>query len=183
MDVANTTMALAEGVEVIHFTVLGLGERAGNTPMEETVMALLTMYGIDVGIRYDKLRELSKLVQEISGQPVPSNRPVVGDDLFNVESGIIATWLANCGDEFQTELFPYRPELVGQAPAQIVMGKGSGIDSVKQWLEKFQIHASDDQAMEVLLAVKDFGIESKRLMTEDEFRTLANETISATNVA
>ena len=59
------------------------------------------------------------------------------------------------------------------------MGKGSGIDSVKQWLEKFHIHASDDQAMEVLLAVKDFGIESKRLMTEDEFRKLANETISA----
>ncbi len=179
MGVANTIMALAEGVEVIHSTVLGLGERAGNTPMEETVMALLTMYGIDVGIRYEKLRGLSKLVQEISGQPVPSNRPVVGDDLFNVESGIIATWLANCGDEFQTELFPYRPELVGQAPAQIVMGKGSGIDSVKQWLEKFQIHASDEQAMDVLLAVKDFGIETKRLLTEDEFRKLANETISA----
>ncbi len=179
MGVANTVMALAEGVEVIHSTVLGLGERAGNTPMEETVMALLTMYNIDTGIDYSKLRGLSKLVQEISGQPVPSNRPVVGDDLFNVESGIIATWLANCGDEFQTELFPYRPELVGQAPAQIVMGKGSGIDSVKQWLEKFQIHASDDQAMDVLLAVKDFGIETKRLLTEDEFRTLANETISA----
>ncbi len=183
MGVANTTMALAEGVEVIHFTVLGLGERAGNTPMKETVMALLTMYGIDVGIRYDKLRDLSKLVQEISGQPVPSNRPVVGHDLYNVESGIIASWLNNCGDEYQIELYAYRPELVGQAPAQVVMGKGSGIDSVKPWLERFQIQASEDQAMEVLHAVKEFGIESKRLMSEDEFRTRANETNSPANVA
>ncbi len=103
--------------------------------------------------------------------------------MFNVESGIIASWLTNCGDEYQTELFPYRPEVVGQAPAQIVMGKGSGIDSVKPWLERFQIQASEDQAMEVLQAVKKFGIESKRLMTEDEFRTLANETISGVNVA
>lgn len=175
MGVANTIMALAEGVEVIHSTVLGLGERAGNTPMEETVMALLTMYGIDTGIKYDKLRPLAKLVQEISGQPVPTNRPVVGDDLFNVESGIIASWLKNCGEEHLTELFPYRPELVGQKPAEIVMGKGSGIDSVKTWLQKNQIIASEEEVMKVLLAVKEFGLKEKRLMSNDEFRALAQE--------
>jgi len=55
MGVANTIMALAEGVEVAHTTILGIGERAGNTPMEETVMALKTMYGIDIGIDTTKL--------------------------------------------------------------------------------------------------------------------------------
>ena len=54
MGVANTIMAVAEGVEVVHSTVLGLGERAGNVPMEETAMALLTLYGIDTGLKYDK---------------------------------------------------------------------------------------------------------------------------------
>ncbi len=177
LGVANTLMALAEGVEVIQSTVLGIGERAGNVPMEETVMALLTMYDIDIGIKTQKLKPLADLVAEISGVVIPRNRPVVGDDLFKVESGIIATWLINCGYEDQTEVMPYRPSLVGQAEPQVVMGKGSGIDSVKNWMEKFQIQANEKEAMEILMAVKDWGLIHKRLMTDDEFRTVAKATL------
>jgi isopropylmalate/homocitrate/citramalate synthase len=178
IGVANTVMALAEGVEVIHSTVLGIGERAGNTPMEETVMGLLTMYGVDVGLNYDKLVDLAQVVQECSGQPVPGNKPVVGEGLFKVESGIIASWLKNCDYEYATELFPFRWEVVGQSPAEIVMGKGSGIDSVKMWLHKLEIEASEDEATEVLMAVKQFGLTNKRLMTEQEFEELATRTLS-----
>ena len=64
MGVANTVMALAEGVEVVHSTVLGLGERAGNVPLEETAMALLTLYGVDTGIKYDKLYKLAQPGEE-----------------------------------------------------------------------------------------------------------------------
>ena len=141
-------------------------------------MGLLTMYGVDVGLNYDKLNGLAKLVQELSGQAVPSNKPVVGDDLFKVESGIIASWLKNCDYEYATELFPYRWELVGQAPAEIVMGKGSGIDSVKMWLHNLEIEASDEEAMQVLMAVKQFGLTNKRLLTEEEFESLANRTLA-----
>lgn len=179
MGVANTVMALAEGVEVIHSTVLGIGERAGNVPMEETVMGLLTMYGIDVGLNYHKLYALAELVQELSGQPVPGNKPVVGKSLFKVESGIIASWLKNCDYEYATELFPYRWEVVGQSPAEIMIGKGSGIDSVKMWLYKLEIEASEEEAMQVLMAVKQFGLTHKRLLTEEEFEALANQTLAA----
>lgn len=182
MGVANTVMALAEGVEVIHSTVLGIGERAGNTPMEETVMGLLTMYGIDLGLNYDKLYQLAKLVQELSGQPVPGNKPVVGDSLFRVESGIIASWLKNCDYQYATELFPFRWEVVGQPSAEIVMGKGSGIDSVKMWLHKLEIEADEDEAMEVLMAVKRFGLTHKRLLSEEEFEALAHKTLAALRV-
>ena len=99
MGVANTLLAVAEGVEVIQTTVTGIGERAGNTPMEETVLALLTMYGIDTGIRTERFFELSKLVMELAGVSQPSNRPVVGERLYNVESGIITTWVRNVGDD------------------------------------------------------------------------------------
>jgi isopropylmalate/homocitrate/citramalate synthase len=178
MGVANTIMALAEGAEVVHSTVLGIGERAGNTPMEETVMALLTLYGIDTGIKYDKLVDLARVVQEASGHAVPTNKPVVGEWLYKVESGIIASWLKNCGDEHATELFPYRWEVVGQPRAEIVMGKGSGIDSVNMWLHHLEIEASEEQAMEVLGAVKQFGLKNKRLMSEEEFAELANATLN-----
>jgi isopropylmalate/homocitrate/citramalate synthase len=178
LGVANTIMALAEGVEVIHSTVLGIGERAGNTPMEETVMALLTMYGVDVGIKYDKLTSLAKLVQELSGQAVPGNKPVVGDGLYKVESGIIASWLKNCDYQYATELFPFRWEVVGQPHAEIVMGKGSGIDSVKMWLHQLEIETNEDEALAVLAAVKQFGLKHKRLKSEAEFESLANETLA-----
>ena len=109
---------------------------------------------------------------------MPSNRPIVGDDLFNVESGIIANWLINCGYENQTELFPFRPSMVGQAEPEIVIGKGSGIDSIKDRLNRFQIKADDKQAMDILLAIKDWGLKHKRLMNDDEFRAIAEETLS-----
>ncbi|MFN8481845.1 MAG: pyruvate carboxyltransferase [Anaerolineae bacterium] len=182
MGVANTIMALAEGVEVFHSTVLGIGERAGNTPMEETAMALLTMYGIDLGLRYDRLASLAQVVQEAAGIPVPGNKPVVGATLFQVESGIVASWLRNCGETYQTELFPYRPALVGQPPAEAVMGKGSGIDSVKWWLNDLGIQPTDEEAMAVVAAVKRFAIDHKRLLTRDEFRQIAEQTLTVARV-
>lgn len=178
MGVANTIMALAEGVEVVQSTVLGIGERSGNTPWEETVLALLTMYGIDVGIDFSKLNDVAQLVRKICGIEVPTTRPVAGKHAFDVESGIIATWLVNAGDEHMTEVFPYRPELVGREPPRIVMGKGSGIDSVKDWLKKLDINASETEAMSVLEAVKEFGLAYKRLMTEGEFADLAKRVLA-----
>ena len=177
MGVANTIMALAEGVEVMHTTVLGIGERAGNTPMEETVMALLTMYGVDVGLDYSKLTPLANLVQKLTGVVVPTNKPVVGKQLYQIESGIIASWFKNCGEQNATELFPVRWDFVGQPPAEVVMGKGSGIDSVKAWLELLGIEASDEEATKMTGEVKTFSLKEKRLLTEKEFRSIAEQVI------
>src|SRR5712692_5781736 len=177
LGIANTIMAVAEGVEVIHSTVLGLGERAGNIPMEETAMALLTLYGIDTGLKYDKFTKLARLVEQLSGHKVPSNRPVVGEQLFQIESGIIASWFENCGDQYATELFPFRWEVVGQAPAKVVLGKGSGIDSIKNALRKLGVQATEEEAMSVVSAVKEFSLKHKRLLTDQEFRTIVSSTL------
>ncbi len=156
LGIANTLMAVAEGVEVIHSTVLGLGERAGNIPMEETAMALLTLYGVDTGLKYDKMYGLAKLVEQLSGHKVASNRPVVGDQLFHVESGIIASWWMNCGKDRPTELFPYHWDVVGQPAPKIVIGeKGSGIDSIKAKLKEIGVSANEEEAMKVVMAVKE----------------------------
>jgi isopropylmalate/homocitrate/citramalate synthase len=178
MGVANTIMALAEGVEVMHTTVLGIGERAGNTPMEETAMALLTLYGVDTGLNYAKFFQLAHLVAELSQTPILPNRPVVGDQLFHIESGIIASWFQNCGTDNPTELFPFRWDVVGQAPAQIVYGKGSGIDSIKGALTRLGLAFTEEEGMKVLVAVKQFSLERKRLLTPDEFKKVATETLA-----
>jgi isopropylmalate/homocitrate/citramalate synthase len=174
LGVANTVTAVAHGVGTVQVSVTGIGERAGNTPLEDTVMALKTMYGVESGIDFSKLYGLSKLVREIAGVPVPPNRGVVGDRLFHVESGIIATWVKNVGAERLTEAFPFRPEMVGQSGPQIVLGKGSGLDSVMIWLEKLHLPtARDEQAMAILQEVKATSLRKKGLLTEDDFQKIA----------
>jgi isopropylmalate/homocitrate/citramalate synthase len=176
LGVANTALAVAQGATVIQTTVNGIGERAGNAPMEETVMALLTMYGIDTGIKTEKFFEIAQLVRTLSGVSQPSNRPVTGERLFHVESGIITTWVKNVGSEHLTEAFPYRPELVGQAPPQIVLGKGSGLDSVGIWLSKHGINDAETKEIEAILAeVKGRSLAKKGLLDDDEFLDIVRD--------
>ena len=177
MGIANTIMAVAEGVEVIHSTVLGLGERAGNIPMEETALALLMLYGIDTGIKTEKLYGLARLVEQLSGHKVASNRPVVGEALFQIESGIIASWWQNCGKDNPTELFPYRWDVVGQPPASVVIGKGSGIDSIKAKLHSMGVVATEEEAMKVVMAVKEHSLKTKALLTDEEFNQVLTATL------
>ena len=132
--VSNTIIALASGVEVMHTTVTGIGERAGNTPMEDVVLSLLMLYGKDIGLKTEKFTELSQLVLGLAGVSIPSNRQIVGDRLFDIESGIITDWLRNCGGDRPTELFPYLWNVVGQKPPVAVLGKG-------QWLAVHRVLA------------------------------------------
>ena len=182
LGVANTLIAVSEGVEVIQTTVTGIGERAGNTPMEETVLALLTMYGVETGIHTERFFDLSKLVMEIAGVAQPSNRPVVGERLFNVESGIISTWVRNVGDEL-TEAFPYRPELVGQRPPTLVLGKGSGIDSVVAGLERHGRIASAEETQAILDEVKARSLADKGLLDDEVFLAIVDRVTGGTTEA
>lgn len=178
MGVANTALAVAEGASVIQTTVNGIGERAGNAPMEETVLALLTMYGIDMGIKTERFYDIARLVAELSGVQQPSNRPVTGEQLFHIESGIITTWFKNVGDENLTETFPYRPELVGQPYPRAVLGKGSGLDSVALWLDRHGIEDADAAELEhVLKEVKARSLDKKGLLDDDEFLSIVGKVI------
>jgi isopropylmalate/homocitrate/citramalate synthase len=181
LGVANTVTAVANGVETIQVSVTGIGERAGNTPLEDTVMALETMYGVRSDLDLTKLYGLSRLVRELAGVPVPPNRGIVGDRLFQVESGIIASWVKNVGQEHLTEAFPFRPEMVGQTGPEVVLGKGSGLDSVLIWLDRTGMGpASEEQMAAILQEVKALSLQRKGLLTEDDFRRIAERVLAPT---
>ena len=177
LGVANTLIAVSMGASCIQTTIAGLGERAGNTPMEETIVALLTMYGIDTGIKTERFYPMAREVLERARVSQPSNRPVIGERLFNVESGIITTWVKNVGDEFLTEAFPYRPELVGQKPPEIVLGKGSGLDSVAIWLDRIGVQATTPEIEAILMEVKGRSLETKGLLDENEFVSIVDRVL------
>ena len=174
LGVANTVTAVSQGVGTVQVSVTGVGERSGNVPLEDTVLALKMLYGVETGIDYSKLYGLSKLVRELAGVPVPPNRGIVGDRIFHVESGIITSWVKNVKQEHLTEAFPFRPEFVGQTGPEIVLGKGSGLDSIHIWLEKIgQPPADEATAMAMLQEVKAASLAKKGLLDEEEFRGIA----------
>jgi isopropylmalate/homocitrate/citramalate synthase len=179
LGVANTLMALAAGGSVAHTTVTGIGERAGNTPMEDLVLALLTMYNKNVGIKTEHFFELSKTIRKYADVNIPPNRPIVGEHLYNIESGIPVTWSRATGEEHQLELIPFRPRLVGQHPITVVMGKASGIDSVRSWIEDLGLTADEEQMMDMLAKIKARAVEKKSLLTKDDFKAIYNEVVSS----
>jgi isopropylmalate/homocitrate/citramalate synthase len=148
--------------------------------MEETVLALLTMYGIDTGIDFSKLNELSKLVQELSGVQIPSGRPFIGEGAYTIESGIVTGWFKNVFESHPTTVFPVHPDFVGHAAPQIVMGKKSGLDNVEIWSKRLGIELSEEQANALLQEIKLRSHDLKRVLSEEEFREMA-EKIQAKN--
>jgi isopropylmalate/homocitrate/citramalate synthase len=177
LGVANTVSALAAGASVAHTTITGLGERAGNVPMEDVVMSLLCLYGLDVGIHTEKFCDVSKFVMDLARVRQPPNRPIVGDQLYAVESGIIAGWVRLARQEHPLEYVPFAPELVGQTPVSIVLGKNSGPPSIEEWCEKLGVKATEEQRLAMLQQVKTKSFEKKDLLTADEFRAIVDRVL------
>jgi len=173
MAVANTLLALAAGCQVAHTSVTGIGERAGNCAYEELALAMKTLYDVDLGLKTERFVEISRLVQRLAGVRIPANRCIVGEQLFDIESGIIVSWLRNCGKEFPTELVPFRPELVGNTGPRAVLGKGSGVDAVAYFLDEMGITATPDQMARLLNDVKERSLQEKRLVSPQELREMA----------
>ncbi len=178
LGAANTLMALAAGAEVAHTSVTGIGERAGNTPYEDVALSLLTMYGIDTGLRYEKINELSELMRKYSGHTIPSNRGIVGPTLAQIESGIVADWYVNARDEHPLELSPYRYPLVGHRDAEVVIGKMSGIPTVNIYLDRLGLSCdSKEKKLEIVGRIKEKAFAVHRLLTLGEFEEIAHAVI------
>jgi isopropylmalate/homocitrate/citramalate synthase len=178
--VANAIQSVLAGAEVIHCTVNGLGERAGNTPLEETVLALRTLYGIDVGIKYGKLRQVAKLVEELSGVPMLPNRGFVGDTAYHIESGMpvdeYRTISAKLGsDVANTASFAVHHRFAGNAEPQVVLGKMSGRGNVLWWADKLGIVLEKDEVMGIVAAVKEKAYELGGSLDEAQFRKIVDD--------
>jgi isopropylmalate/homocitrate/citramalate synthase len=175
---ANTVMALAAGADVVHASISGFGERAGMTSYEEVVMMLETMYGMKLNINFSKLCETSKMVQDMLGVTLSPTKPIVGDGLFTIESGIPVSWLKRLivtGD--MLELYPFHWDFVGHEGPKVVLGKMSGTPSVENWLARLGIDATEEQVIDILAKVKEKAIDKKNLLDEDEFKEIVRKVL------
>jgi len=159
---ANTLAALKAGASAAHVTVNGLGERAGNTPLEELVMALEVLYQYPTGIRTEDLYPLSTMVSRLTGVPLPTNKAVVGEMAFTHESGIHAHGVLREPSTYE----PVRPEMVGRK-RRILLGKHSGSAAVKAALHEMNYRPEEVQLKEILKRIKTLGDQGKRVTDTD----------------
>jgi isopropylmalate/homocitrate/citramalate synthase len=175
---ANTITALAAGADVAHTTISAIGERAGNAPYEDVSLALLTMYGIDLGIKTEKMYELSMYLRKLTGLNVRQNRGIIGTDINKIESGIISDWYKNAKDVSPLELSPYLYSLTGHPDFEVVLGKNSGLTSVDIYLDRLNIKVTEDSVKrEILAKVKEKSYEVNGLLTAGQFEEIARSVI------
>ncbi|MDP2794116.1 MAG: homocitrate synthase [Sulfurisoma sp.] len=163
---ANTLAAARAGATHLNTTVNGLGERAGNAPLEEVVLALRRCHGIDTGIDLRNFLSLSHRVAAASGRPVPWQKSVVGAGAFTHEAGIHVDGLLKNPANYQG----FDPALVGRSH-RLVLGKHSGHRAVRAIMAMLGIDMDDATARRMLGDIRAFVVREKRPPTDDELRT------------
>jgi isopropylmalate/homocitrate/citramalate synthase len=169
LGTAAAIAAVQAGATWVQGTINGMGERAGNADLLEVALALEALYGIPTRLDLTQARAVSQLVAERAGTPLPPWKAVTGEALFTRESGAVA---AQFHDPPAIE--PYSSELVG-AERGIVLGKKSGIDSIRITLERLGLEVDPDDRAELLEAVKRLGTSRQGLVSDTDFRRLVRK--------
>ncbi|HLP43285.1 MAG TPA: homocitrate synthase [Fibrobacteria bacterium] len=162
---ANTLAAVRAGATHLNTTVNGLGERAGNAPLEEAVMALRHLYGIETGIDTRHLPGLSGLVARASGRAVAANKSIVGEAVFSHEAGIHVDGLLKHAANYQG----FDPSEVGRAH-RLVLGKHSGSSAVIRAYAELGLPLAAAEAQSILPRIRAHAMAKKRSPGEDELR-------------
>lgn len=163
MAVANALAGLHAGATWVNVTVGGLGERAGNAPLEEIVMALKYIEGVDVDLDTKRFREMGEFVLNAAGRTVPVWKSIIGTNVFAHESGIHADGVIKNPKTYEI----FSPDEVG-LERQIVVGKHSGSRTLEMKFEEYGIEITHEDAVAMLPMVRTKAIELKRPLFDKE---------------
>lgn len=172
MAVANSLAGVLGGALQIECTVNGLGERAGNTSLEEVVMALHTrpaLYNVQTRIDTKQIYRTSKLVYNIIGQSAPINKPIVGANAFAHESGIHQHGVLAKKETYEI----LTPESVGVQTNQMILGKHSGKHAFTTRLEELGYKLTDEEIATAFSKFKDL-CDAKKTVTDGDIEALVN---------
>ncbi len=167
---ANTLAAVNAGATHASVTVIGLGERAGNAPLEEVAVALRQLYGRETGVVLSELGNVAALVAAAAARPIPLNKAIVGDHVFTHESGIHVDGLLKDKRTYQA----LDPTLFGRSH-RIVIGKHSGLAAIAALLSQLQLQASVDEQRTILGRVRKHAITNKAPVTAEALTAIWQE--------
>ncbi len=167
MATANTLAAVRAGATHVNTTVNGLGERAGNAPLEEVVLGLSQCYGLETGVDLRRFPALSEAVARAAGRPVPWQKSIVGEGAFTHEAGIHIDGLLKHPDNYQG----FDPQLVGRQH-RFVLGKHSGKGGVQAVYAALGRPLADAEADTIVGRLRDFVHAAKRPPESGELLSL-----------
>ena len=167
---ANTLAAIKAGATHASVTVIGLGERAGNAPLEEVAVALGQLYGRKTGIALSELGNVASVVAAAAARTIPLNKAIVGDHVFTHESGIHVDGLLKDQRTYQS----LDPLLFGRSN-RIVIGKHSGLSAITSLLSDLQLPANADEARGILARVREHAICNKGPVARETVRRIWRE--------
>jgi isopropylmalate/homocitrate/citramalate synthase len=173
LAVANVLAAYEGGAGALNVSVNGVGYRAGNAALDEVVMGLEVLYGVDTGLRLDLLPGISHLVEEVTGMSNDYLKPIVGRGAFDYEQWGATAALAAGGA--RPYAFPFEPEVLGRSP-RLWIGKWSDIGAVAKKLSEYGLTASPEQMAQILVASQRAGVAHHRPLRDDEFLAIAERT-------
>ncbi len=153
---ANTLAAIKAGATHASVTVIGLGERAGNAPLEEVAVALRQLYGRETGILLSELGNVAAIVAAAAARTIPLNKAIVGEHVFTHESGIHVDGLLKDKRTYQS----LDPLLLGRSN-RIVIGKHSGLSAITSLLRDLNLSANSDELRGILARVREHAIYNK----------------------
>lgn len=171
---ANTLAAIKAGACYANTTVVGLGERAGNAPLEEVVTALYQCYQQDVGVHLSTLPALCLAVSKAAGRPVAKQKSLVGEKVFTHESGIHVDGLLKDVRNYQG----LDPQLLGRSH-QLVLGKHSGFSAVQAVFSRIGISLDKIQTAKLLTAIQAFAIDQKRNPSDKELVGISHQVLGS----
>ena len=163
MATANTLAGIKAGAQYAGVTVMGLGERAGNAAMEEVVMSLKHIEGIDLNFKTEMFRTVAEYVSLASGRELPAWKAIVGSNMFAHESGIHADGAIKNPMTYEV----FSPEEVG-LERQIVIGKHSGTKSIIVKFAEYGIQLDNKEAHDLLKKVRSTAVDLKRTLFDKE---------------
>jgi isopropylmalate/homocitrate/citramalate synthase len=166
---ASAVAAARAGARWIQGTINGMGERAGNASLPEIALALRGLYGVETNLRLDRVRPFAERLRELSGYELEPYKPVVGENLFRRESGAVASQFHD-----PPAIEPYSADVVA-AERRVVLGKKSGIDSIRIKAEELGLDLSEEAQRVLLARVKELGTNKRGIVTDDEFLQLARD--------
>ncbi len=181
MAVANSLAAVQNGVRQIECTINGIGERAGNTAMEEVVMAIKTRaerFGVDTNIVASEIYGTSRLVSQITGLAVQVNKAVVGENAFAHEAGIHQDGVLKYRQNYEI----MNPEDIGLASNRLVLGKHSGRHALVSRIKELGLDATGVDMNRLFDGFKALADAKKTVYDEDIIALVAQESVRGANV-
>lgn len=177
MATANTLAAIANGVDQFEGTINGIGERAGNTCIEEVALALETRsdyYGAKTSLNLGEIYKTSRMVSKMTGMGVPGNKAIVGANAFAHESGIHQDGMLKNPSTYEI----ITPETIGASASKLVLGKHSGRHAFKEKLADLGYALSEEELNIAFAKFKALADRKKSILSED-IRALLEENIAS----